>query len=156
MASISTKGTINATAAARLHFQCFQITRIARIRTTIGLSTTGQTASIDGAGLEYPGKAVFNGVLRVRPVQNLELGLQVYNLFDTFDFRGNGGIFDSSGALAQYSGTVLYAAMIYAGILVLALPGAALAAVLAVGAAFLIAVGLLLVLVGVLAGRRRD
>lgn len=42
------------------------------------------------------------------------------------------------------------------GILVLALPGAAIAAVLAVGAAFLIAVGLLLVLVGVLAGRRRD
>lgn len=45
-----------------------------------------------------------------------------------------GGIFDSSGALAQYSGTVLYAAMIYAGIFVLA-PGMRpwLAAALALG-----------------------
>lgn len=71
---------------------------------TIGLSTTGQTAAIDGAGLEYPGKAVFNGVLRVRPVQNLELGLQVYNLFDTFDFRGNGGISDSTANPAVLGG----------------------------------------------------
>jgi len=45
---------------------------------------------------------------------------------------------------------------VLAGILVLALPGAAIATVLAVGAAFLIAVGLLLVTVGVLAGRARD
>lgn len=71
---------------------------------TLGLSTTGQTASIDGAGLEYPGKAVFNGVLRVRPVQNLELGLQVYNLFDTFDFRGNGGIADLTANPAVLTG----------------------------------------------------
>nr|BFE73685.1 hypothetical protein GCM10020092_069860 [Actinoplanes digitatis] len=27
-----------------------------------------------------------------------------------------GGVLDSSGALAQYSGTVLYASMIYAGV----------------------------------------
>lgn len=45
---------------------------------------------------------------------------------------------------------------IVAGILVLALPGAAIATVLAVGAAFLIAVGLLLVIVAVLAARARD
>lgn len=63
---------------------------------TVGLSTTGQTNAIDGAGIEYPGKAVFNGVLRVRPIENLELGMQVYNLFDTFDFRGAGGITDQS------------------------------------------------------------
>ena len=63
---------------------------------TVGLSTTGQTNAIDGAGIEYPGKAVFNGVLRVRPVKNLELGVQAYNLFNTFDFRGAGGISDLS------------------------------------------------------------
>ena len=45
---------------------------------------------------------------------------------------------------------------IVAGILVLALPGAAIAVVLAVGAAFLIAAGLMLLLVGVLAGRPQD
>lgn len=63
---------------------------------TVGLSTTGQSSAIDGAGLIYPGKAVFNGVLRVRPIKNLELGMQVYNLFDTFDFRGAGGVSDNS------------------------------------------------------------
>ena len=40
------------------------------------------------------GEAVFNGVIRVRPIENLELGMQVYNLFNTFDFRGAGGITD--------------------------------------------------------------
>ncbi|KQV26658.1 MULTISPECIES: HdeD family acid-resistance protein [unclassified Microcella] len=45
---------------------------------------------------------------------------------------------------------------IIAGILVLALPGAALATVIAVGAAFLIVAGLLLVAVGVLASRSAD
>ncbi len=63
---------------------------------TIGLSTTGQTSSIDGAGNSYPGKAVFNGLIRVRPLPNLELGLQGYNLFNTYDTRGNGGISDAS------------------------------------------------------------
>jgi hypothetical protein len=32
---------------------------------------------------------------------------------------GSGGVLDSSGALAQYSGTALYAAMIYAGVFLL-------------------------------------
>lgn len=63
---------------------------------TVGLSTTGQTNAIDGAGIEYPGKAVFNGVVRVRPIENIEVGLQVYNIFNTFDFRGAGGIADLS------------------------------------------------------------
>lgn len=63
---------------------------------SVGLSTTGQTSAIDGAGITYPGKAVFNGVLRLRPIENLELGMQVYNLFNTFDFRGAGGISDNS------------------------------------------------------------
>jgi Protein of unknown function (DUF2809) len=36
---------------------------------------------------------------------------------------GRGGVLDSSGALAQYSGTALYAAMIYAGVFLL-VPGA--------------------------------
>lgn len=63
---------------------------------TLGLAMTGQTSAIDDALFEYPGKAIFNPSLRVYPVQNLELGLQVYNVFDTFDLRGNGGIADAS------------------------------------------------------------
>jgi outer membrane receptor protein involved in Fe transport len=61
---------------------------------TVGLSATGQTSSIDGGGLSYPGGTVFGGVLKIRPVENLELGMQVYNLFNKFDFRGNGGVTD--------------------------------------------------------------
>jgi outer membrane receptor protein involved in Fe transport len=71
---------------------------------SVGLSTTGQTNAIDGAGITYPGKAVFNGVVRLRPIENLELGMQVYNLFNTFDFRGAGGISDTTGTTAVLGG----------------------------------------------------
>jgi outer membrane receptor protein involved in Fe transport len=57
---------------------------------------TGQTSAIDDGGFEYPGKAIFNPSIRVYPMKDLELGLQVYNVFDTFDLRGNGGIADAS------------------------------------------------------------
>jgi outer membrane receptor protein involved in Fe transport len=63
---------------------------------TLGLAVTGQTSTLDSAGFEYPGKAIFNPSLRVYPMKDLELGLQVYNVFDTFDLRGNGGIADAS------------------------------------------------------------
>jgi outer membrane receptor protein involved in Fe transport len=61
-----------------------------------GIATTGQTSATDDAGRVYPGKAIFNGNLRVRPVENLELGIQAYNLFNTFDLRGNGGLANGS------------------------------------------------------------
>ena len=63
---------------------------------SVGLNTTGQTSAIDDAGRVYPGGATFGAMVRVRPVDKLELGLQVYNLFDKFDLRGNGGVSDSS------------------------------------------------------------
>lgn len=62
----------------------------------VGLSTTGQTSSVDDAQRVYPGGAVFNSVLSIRPVENLEASLNVYNLFNKFDARGNGGV---AGAL---------------------------------------------------------
>ncbi len=65
-------------------------------KVSAGLSATGQTSSIDGAGNQYPGATVFGAIVRFMPVDKLELGLQVYNLFDTFDLRGNGGIADGS------------------------------------------------------------
>jgi outer membrane receptor protein involved in Fe transport len=65
-------------------------------RASLGISTTGQTAAIDDAGREYPGAAIFNAVAKVTLVENLELSLQAYNLFDTFDLRGNGGVADTS------------------------------------------------------------
>ena len=63
---------------------------------TAGLSVTGQTSAIDGGGRSYPASATFGGYLRYRPIKNLELGIQGYNLFDKFDLRGNGGVGDGS------------------------------------------------------------
>lgn len=65
-----------------------------------GLNVTGQTSSLDdvrsAGGRSYPGSQTFGGFVRFSPLENLELGLQVYNLFDKFDLRGNGGIADAS------------------------------------------------------------
>lgn len=56
---------------------------------SVGVTAVGQSGTFDGA-LTYPGKTVFNTNLRIHPIENLELGLNVYNLFDTYDTRGNG------------------------------------------------------------------
>jgi outer membrane receptor protein involved in Fe transport len=64
----------------------YDIAEIARI----GLNATGQTSTLGGDGLIYPGATTFGGNLSVSPVKNLELGLQVYNLFNTLDLRGAG------------------------------------------------------------------
>lgn len=61
-----------------------------------GLNVTGQTTSIDGANNEYPSSLSLGGFVRYRPAENLELGIQGYNLLNTFDLRGNGGLADSA------------------------------------------------------------
>jgi outer membrane receptor protein involved in Fe transport len=65
-------------------------------RASIGLSTTGQTNSIDDGGREYPGGAVVNATAKYNLLKNVELSISAYNLFDKFDLRGNGGIADAS------------------------------------------------------------
>ena len=71
---------------------------------TLGVTAVGQTGTFDGT-LEYPGKTVFNTNLKIRPLENLELGLNVYNLFNTYDARGNGvGVFQT-GTPAGITGT---------------------------------------------------
>jgi outer membrane receptor protein involved in Fe transport len=57
---------------------------------TLGLAATGQTSVRDDPGNIYPGSTIFNGNIAVRPVDRLELGVSVYNLFNKLDFRGNG------------------------------------------------------------------
>ncbi len=57
---------------------------------TLGVAATGQTSVRDDPGNEYPGSTIFNANIAVRPVERLELGLSVYNLFNKLDFRGNG------------------------------------------------------------------
>jgi outer membrane receptor protein involved in Fe transport len=57
---------------------------------SLGLAATGQTSVRDDGGNIYPGGTIFNGNVAVRPIKNLEIGLQAYNLFNKLDFRGNG------------------------------------------------------------------
>jgi outer membrane receptor protein involved in Fe transport len=59
---------------------------------TIGANVTGQSAILDDAGRTYPGGAVIGLDLRVRPVANLELGIQGYNVFNRYDLRGSGNL----------------------------------------------------------------
>lgn len=56
---------------------------------TLGLVATGQSSTLDGGGYEYPGGILFNGNVQVRPLPNVELGVQVYNLLNRLDFRNN-------------------------------------------------------------------
>ncbi len=57
---------------------------------TLGINTTGQTSVLGDDGNVYPGAATFGANLAVRPVKNLELGMQIYNLFNAYDLRGAG------------------------------------------------------------------
>jgi outer membrane receptor protein involved in Fe transport len=56
---------------------------------SLGVTAVGQSGTFDGA-LTYPGNTIFNTNLKVTPMENLELGINVYNLFNTYDTRGNG------------------------------------------------------------------
>jgi outer membrane receptor protein involved in Fe transport len=71
----------------------------------IGMTAVGQSSTLSG-GLTYPGKTLFNGNISVSPIENLKVGLNAYNLFDTFDLRGNGaGLVTAAGANSVISGT---------------------------------------------------
>jgi outer membrane receptor protein involved in Fe transport len=69
----------------------------------LGLAATGQSGVRDDPGNEYPGGLIVNGNIAVRPIKNIELGLQVYNMFNKLDFRGNG----SNVVEPTVSGTVV-------------------------------------------------
>ncbi len=56
----------------------------------VGMAATGQSSVRDDPGNVYPGGVIFNGNIAVRPMKNIEIGLQAYNLFNKLDFRGNG------------------------------------------------------------------
>ena len=73
---------------------------------TLGVAATGQTSVVDDALRSYEGKTTFNGTLRVTPLENLEFGLNIYNIFNTFDLRGNGAtLVNGSLTPAIVSGT---------------------------------------------------
>lgn len=66
---------------------------------SVGANVTGQTGAINGAGTGVPAGQTVGAFVKYRPLKNLELGLQAYNLFDAFDLRGGGGIQDAATGL---------------------------------------------------------
>jgi outer membrane receptor protein involved in Fe transport len=58
----------------------------------IGLSATGQSSFYLGdETTQAPGSTFVNGFVKVRPMDRLELGFNVNNLFNTLGFRANNG-----------------------------------------------------------------
>ena len=73
---------------------------------TLGLSATGQTSVVDDGLNEFEGDTTINASIRFNPLENLQVGLNVYNLFDVYDLRGNGATIVNGGATpALISGT---------------------------------------------------
>ena len=73
---------------------------------SVGISTTGQSSTVDDGLNVYPGGAIFNGNIAIRPLPNLEFALQGYNLFNRLDFRGNGStLVSQANGSAVVSGT---------------------------------------------------
>jgi outer membrane receptor protein involved in Fe transport len=66
---------------------------------SVGGDLAGVTSTLDSNGLQYPGSAIVSANLKVTPVRNLELGVNVYNLFNSLALMGPGG------ANNLYSGT---------------------------------------------------
>lgn len=60
-----------------------------------GLSWTGQT-EIMNAGKTWDGVNTFSGFVRARPIENIVLGLDLYNLFDNIAFREGASIADDT------------------------------------------------------------
>lgn len=58
---------------------------------SLGATLTGVTSTLDGGGKEWPGGSVVGANIKVRPVENLELGLSAYNLFNKLTPMGPAG-----------------------------------------------------------------
>ena len=65
-------------------------------RGEIGISLDGQTSVQGGDGNTYPGSTIVGLFAKYRPVKNLQLGLDVYNLFNTYADPGAAGFIGGS------------------------------------------------------------
>jgi len=54
----------------------------------LGLSVNGQTSTLGGDGFTYRGSALFGLFAKVRPADHIQLGLDVYNLFNSYATQG--------------------------------------------------------------------
>jgi outer membrane receptor protein involved in Fe transport len=54
----------------------------------LGVSVNGQTSTLGGDGNTYAGSALFGLFAKVRPADHIQLGLDVYNLFNSYATQG--------------------------------------------------------------------
>lgn len=73
---------------------------------TVGLNLSAQTDVLSGGRIEYPGNELWGANFKYRPVENLEIGLNVYNLLDDYIIRSPGGIRDQANGIID-GGTAL-------------------------------------------------
>lgn len=69
----------------------------------VGLSLTGQSGYDDGV-VTWPKSMTWGGYVRWQPAENLEVGVQAYNLTDEFDLRGGGGFVSNNGPNSVVAG----------------------------------------------------
>ena len=55
---------------------------------SVGFDVVGTSSVLGGDNIVYPGSAVVSANVKVTPVPNLQLGLNVYNLFNTYALLG--------------------------------------------------------------------
>jgi outer membrane receptor protein involved in Fe transport len=67
----------------------------------IGVSVDGQSSTLGGDGNKYAGSAVFGAFLKIRPVKNLQFGLEAYNLFNSYASQGPAGFVGGSTTLVN-------------------------------------------------------
>jgi outer membrane receptor protein involved in Fe transport len=66
-------------------------------RGEVGISLDGQSRVLGGDGNSYPGSLIVGAFAKFEPVKNLQLGLNVYNLFNSYADPGAAGFIDGSG-----------------------------------------------------------
>lgn len=76
----------------------------------VGASVDGQTSSYFDDFDQYKLKpsVYVNAFLKIRPVRNIELGLNVNNVFNTLGFRGGGSLSAIANGPLAFSGTANY------------------------------------------------
>ena len=65
----------------------------------VGVSVNGQTSTLGGDGNTYAGSALFGLFAKIKPVDHIQLGLDIYNLFNSYATQGAAGFVGGSTSL---------------------------------------------------------
>lgn len=76
----------------------------------VGFSVSGQSSTPldDFNQFTVKGSTFVNGFLKVRPIENVELGLNANNIFDTLGYRGGGSLVPISTTSAIFQNSAVY------------------------------------------------